>query len=136
MNFYSFLVDTKAMSNQITFNDLPEVMGRILDGIAELRRSVSELKQGGQPEKENRHRPMTAEEAADYLRIPLPTLYDKLAGGIIPATKPGKRYVLYQDELDKWLECNRKNPVPLTAEEQNEAILGSHRRKPCKTDWR
>jgi len=53
----------------------------------------------------------------------------------IPATKPGKRYVLYQEELDKWLEANRKNPIPLTDEEQNAAILASHKRKPNNSSW-
>ena len=84
---------------------------------------------------ENRHKPMTVEEAAEYTRISLGTLYMKLGDGTIPATKPGKRYVLYQDELDKWLEANRKNPIPLTDEEQNAAILASHKRKPDKHDW-
>jgi excisionase family DNA binding protein len=85
--------------------------------------------------RENRHNPMTVEEAAEYTRIPIGTLYMKLGDGTIPATKPGKRYVLYQDELDKWLEANRKNAVPLTADEKNEAILSSHKRKPNKADW-
>lgn len=79
---------------------------------------------------------MSVDEAADYLKMPLRTLYMKLSDGTIPATKPGKRYVLYQDEFDKWLECNRRNPVPLTDEEQNAAVLASNRRKPNKTDWR
>ena len=70
-----------------------------------------------------------------YLKIPLRTLYMKLGNGTIPATKPGKRYVLYQDELDKWLECNRKNPVPLTVEEENAAVLASNRRKPSNRNW-
>ena len=42
---------------------------------------------------------------------------------------------LYLDEIDKWLEANRKNPIPLTNEEQNAAILASHKRKPKKPDW-
>lgn len=78
---------------------------------------------------------MTVSEAAKYLTIPLPTLYDKLVKGEIPTTKPGKRYVLYRDELDEWLESHRKNSVPLTAEEQNEALLNSNRRKPDKRNW-
>jgi hypothetical protein len=49
--------------------------------------------------------------------------------------KPGKRWVLFSDELDKWLEANRKNAVPLTVDEENEAILSSHRRKPNKSSW-
>ena len=39
------------------------------------------------------------------------------------------------DEIDKWLEANRKNPIPLTDEEQNAAILASHKRKPNKSSW-
>ena len=58
-----------------------------------------------------------------------------LGDGTIPATKPDKRYVLYQDELDKWLEANRKNAVPLTVDEENETILSSHKRKPDKRNW-
>ena len=59
----------------------------------------------------------------------------KLSDGSIPATKPGKRYCLYRDELDKWLESSRKNPVPLSDEELNESISSSHRRKPNKRNW-
>ena len=57
-------------------------------------------------------------------------MYQKLAEGIIPATKPGKRWVIYQDELDKWLDANRKNEVPMSADEFNAAVLAYHRRKP------
>ena len=91
---------------ELTFNDLPQV-----------------------------RRTMNVEEAADYLRMPLNTLYMKLQKGEVPGSKPGKRWVLFNDELDKWLEVKRKNAVPLTTEEENDAILSSHRRKPNKRDW-
>ena len=123
---------------ELTFNDLPQVVAQLRDEVMGMRALL--LKQQEENRKhqlrENRHKPMTVEEAAEYTRIPLGTLYMKLGDGTIPATKPGKRYVLYQDELDKWLEANRKNAVPLTAEEENEAILSSHKRKPNKADWR
>ena len=125
-------------SNQkgtVTFNDLPTMVTRILDEVSETRQMVSDLLKKEKPQREDRHKPMTVSEAAKYLTIPLPTLYDKLIKGEIPATKPGKRYVLYRDELDKWLESHRKNNVPLTAEEQNEAILNSNRRKPDNRKW-
>lgn len=125
-------------SNQkgtVTFNDLPTMVTRILDEVSETRQMVSDFLKKEKPQREDRHKPMTVSEAAKYLTIPLPTLYDKLVKGEIPATKPGKRYVLYRDELDKWLESHRKNNVPLTAEEQNEAILNSNRRKPDNRKW-
>ena len=120
----------------LIFNDLPQVVAQLRDEVMGMRAMLSRQQvESSKPVKENRHKPMTVEEAAEYTRIPLGTLYMKLGDGTIPATKPGKRYVLYQDELDKWLEANRKNAVPLTADEENEAILSSHKRKPNKSCW-
>ena len=122
--------------SNLTFNDLPRVVAELRDEVVGMKKMLSRLQDENVQRKENTHRPMSVDEAADYLKMPLRTLYMKLADGTIPATKPGKRYVLYQDELDKWLECNCRNPVPLTDEEQNAAVLASNRRKPNKTDWR
>ena len=91
--------------------------------------------ESSKPAKENRHKPMTVEEAIEYTHIPRGTMYMKLEDGTIPATKPGRRWILYQDELDKWLETKRRNVVPLTADEENAAILASHKRKPNKSSW-
>ena len=77
----------------------------------------------------------TKEQVAEYTNIPLATIYQKLANREIPGSKPGKRWVIYLDEIDKWLEANRKNSIPLTDEEQNAAILASHKRKPNKSSW-
>ncbi len=123
------------MENVITFNDLPQVVAELRDEVIGMRQMLACLQKGNTVHKENTHRPMSVEDAAEYLKIPLRTLYMKLGNGTIPATKPGKRYVLYQDELDKWLECNRKNPVPLTVEEENAAVLASNRRKPANRNW-
>lgn len=120
----------------LTFNDLPEVT-------AGLRMDVSEIKQMllvlmarmDKPQKENRHVPMSVSDAAKYLCMPAKTVYSKLEDGTIPGAKPGKRWVLYQDEVDRWLDTTRKTEVPMTAEEQNEAILSSHRRKPKGRNW-
>ena len=122
--------------SNLTFNDLPRVVAELRDEVVGMKKMLSRLQDENVQRKENTHCPMSVDEAADYLKMPLRTLYMKLADGTIPATKPGKRYVIYQDELDKWLECNRRNPVPLTDEEQNAAVLASNRRKPNKTDWR
>ena len=121
--------------SNITFNDLPRVVAELRDEVVGMKKMLSRLQDENVQRKENTHCPMSVDEAADYLKMPLRTLYMKLADGTIPATKPGKRYVLYQDELDKWLECNRRNPVPLTDEEQNAAVLASNRRKPNNRTW-
>lgn len=124
------------IKENLTFNDLPQVVAQLRDEVMGMKQMITRLQEANKPSKLNTHKPMSVKEAADYLRMPTNTLYMKLENGIIPATRPGKRYVIFQDELDKWLEANRKNPVPLTDEEQNAAILGSHRRKPNNADWR
>lgn len=123
------------MNDTLTFNDLPMVVAQLRDEVVGMKQMISSLQVQNKPQKANTHIPMSVEEASAYLKIPQRTLYMKLGNGSIPATKPGKRYVLYQDELDKWLETNRKNPVPLTAEEENAAILAANRRKPNKRTW-
>lgn len=129
------MVRPKEMKENLTFNDLPQVVAELRDEVVGMRQMLVCLQRENGQRKENTHRPMSVEEAAEYLKIPLRTLYMKLGNGTIPATKPGKRYVLYQDELDKWLEANRKNPVPMTVEEENAAILASNRRKPTPKTW-
>ena len=91
--------------NELTFNDLPEVGAQLRNEVMGMKILLIKQQEENRKDhvRESRHKPMTVEEAAEYTRIPLGTLYMKLGDGTIPATKPGKRYVLYQDELDKWL---------------------------------
>ena len=124
------------VNSEITFNDLPKVIAELRDEVIGMKVALLDLQKGQTQHKmEKSRRTMNVEEAADYLRMPLNTLYMKLQKGEVPGMKPGKRWVLFSDELDKWLEANRKNAVPLTVDEENEAILCSHRRKPNKSSW-
>ena len=126
----------KMTKTELTFNDLPQVVAELRDEVVGMKALMLDLQkqQTHQVMKRVRHT-MNVEEAADYLRMPLNTLYMKLQKGEVPGSKPGKRWVLFADELDKWLEVKRKNAVPMTTEEENEAILASHRRKPIKANW-
>ena len=123
-------------NEKLTFNDLPQVVAQLRDEVMGMRAMLTRQQaESSKPAKENRHKPMTVEEAIEYTHIPRGTMYMKLEDGTIPATKPGRRWILYQDELDKWLETKRRNVVPLTADEENAAILASHKRKPNKSSW-
>lgn len=73
--------------------------------------------------------------ACAYLKMPLSTFYYKVKKDDIPVIKQGKHLYIYRDELDKWLESSRKNPAPQSFEEENEAVLASHRRKPNTKNW-
>ena len=122
--------------NDLTFNDLPMVVAELRDEVVGMKVALLDLQKGQNKQNMERvRRTMNVEEAADYLRMPVNTLYMKLQKGDVPGSKPGKRWVLFNDELDKWLEVKRRNAVPMTTEEENDAILASHRRKPNKREW-
>ena len=122
-------------NSDLTFNDLPQVVAELRDEVSSMKALLLNLQNRPTQQRENRHRPVTPEQVAEYTNIPLATIYQKLANGQIPGSKPGKRWSIYLDEIDKWLEANRKNPIPLTDAEMNEAIKKSNRRKPKAKDW-
>ena len=123
-------------TDQLTFNDLPAVVGELCDRIASMENLLTEkLHQQHNEVKENTHVPMTVQEACAYLKMPLSTFYYKVKKDDIPVIKQGKHLYIYRDELDKWLESSRKNPAPQTFEEENEAMFASHRRKPNLKNW-
>lgn len=122
-------------NKELTFNDLPQVVAELRDEVSGMKALLLNLQNRPTQQRENRHRPVTPEQVAEYTNIPLATIYQKLANREIPGSKPGKRWVIYLDEIDKWLEVNRKNPIPLTDAEINEGIRKSNRRKPKAKDW-
>ena len=126
-------------TDQLTFNDLPAVVGELCDRIANMENLLTEKLSKQHEAKENTHVPMTVQEACAYLKMPLSTFYYKVKKDDIPVIKQGKHLYIYRDELDKWLEkwleSSRKNPAPQTFEEENEAMLASHRRKPNLKNW-
>ena len=121
--------------NQFTFNDLPEVLGELCDRIASMESLLTEKLSKQNEVKENTHVPMTVQEACAYLKMPLSTFYYKVKKDDIPVIKQGKHLYIYRDELDKWLEASRKTAIPQSFEEENDALLASHRRKPNNKNW-
>ncbi len=120
---------------ELTFNDLPAVVGELCNRIASMENLLTEKLSKQHEVKENTHVPMTVQEACAYLKMPLSTFYYKVKKDDIPVIKQGKHLYIYRDELDKWLESSRKNRAPQSFEEENEAVLASHRRKPNTKNW-
>ena len=115
--------------DQLTFNDLPTVVGELCDRIASMENLLSETISRQSAPQENTHVPMTVQEACEYLRMPLSTFYYKVKKDDIPVIKQGKHLYIYRDELDKWLETGRKSQVPLSFEEEHEQMLAATRHK-------
>ena len=121
--------------DQLTFNDLPTVVGELCDRIASMESLLTEKLSKQYETKDNTHFPMTVLESFNYIKMPLSTFYYKVKKDDIPVIKQGKHLYIYRDELDRWLESSRKNPVPQSFEEENDSLLASHRRKPNSKNW-
>lgn len=119
----------------LTFNDLPAVVGELCNRIASMETLLTEQLSKQHEAKENTHVPMTVQEACAYLKMPLSTFYYKVKKDDIPVIKQGKHLYIYRDELDRWLESSRRNPAPQSFEGENESMLASHRRKPNSKNW-
>ena len=120
---------------ELTFNELPAVVGELCNRIASMENLLTEKLSKQHEVKETTHVPMTVQAACAYLKMPLSTFYYKVKKDDIPVIKQGKHLYIYRDELDKWLESSRNNPVPQSFEEENESMLASHRRKPNPKNW-
>ena len=60
-------------TDQLTFNDLPAVVGELCDRIASMENLLTEKLSKQHEVKENTHVPMTVQEACAYLKMPLST---------------------------------------------------------------
>lgn len=117
------------LKEKLTFNDLPEVVGKLCERIESLESVLKGSIAKQVPAKENLHIPMTVEEICSYLGISKSSFYYKAKHGGIPVIKQGMFLFVYRDELDKWLETGRKSQVPLSIEEEHGQILAATRRK-------
>ena len=73
---------------ELTFNDLPQVVAELRDEVIGMKVALLDLQKGQTKQKLERvRRTMNVEEAADYLRMPLNTLYMKLQKGEVPGSK-------------------------------------------------
>lgn len=110
--------------NQLTFNDLPSAVLKVLVKVESLERTLMKMQKEGSRSIKGKadHTPMSMTEACEFLRIKRSNMYYQLRQRAIPAVKNGKNYTFFKDELMKWLESKRKIEVPMTAEEFNASL--------------
>ena len=77
----------------------PVIKQAVADAMAELSENV----------KPRPPRPLTVEEAAEYLSIPKSSLYQLTSKKKIPFSKRGKRLFFFQNELDNWIKEGRQS---------------------------
>ena len=125
------------MNKELSFNDLPKVVSELYAKVEDVEALLLQLI-ASKPKSENKSQRtlLNVDQACQYLGMSKSTFNYKVERMEIPAIKQGKRYYIYQDELDAWLESSRTAKVKSqTYEEENAALLASHRRKPNLKNW-
>ena len=84
------------LKENLTFNDLPEMVGRLCEKIESLENALKESLAKEPSAKENLHVPMTVEEVCSYLGISKSSFYYKAKHGGIPVIKQGKHLFVYR----------------------------------------
>lgn len=65
-------------TTDLTFNDLPKVVGELCEKIAGMENLLRDTLNRQSEPKENLHVPMTVQEACAYLKMPVSTFYYKI----------------------------------------------------------
>ena len=111
------------LKENLTFNDLPEVVGKLCERIESLENALKDNLAKQAPAKENLHVPMTVEEV---MQLPWNIQVILLLQGQTrrdTCHQAGEASVVYRDELDKWLETGRKKQVPLSSRRNTSRCL-------------
>lgn len=84
----------------MTTKEMRQMADMIVSGLAERLKEDDALLERIYPSK-----PMSIDEASEWLGIPVGTLYQK--ADEIPHSKIGKRLVFNKRELSRWIESNQ-----------------------------
>jgi len=93
------------MEQNLTFNDLPTAVNKLKNEISELKSLL--LKKAEAPTTETEQL-LTIQEASDFLKLSVPTLYSKVSRNELPYMKQGKRLYFSSKELMEYVKQGRK----------------------------
>ena len=109
----------------ISFNDLPEAVSRLGDKLDAIQQMLAQRIEP-QPAPKQDHF-LTAEEAAAFLRLSVPTVYSKVSRGELTVMKQGNRLYFSESDLMGYLKAGkRKSNSEIQAEADN-YLLGSRK---------
>lgn len=90
----------------LTFEQLPDAVTMLTKEVSELKRLLIETQ--AQTPTDEPEKFLNIEEAADFLRLAIPTVYSKVSRGELPVMKQGKRLYFSRAELLDYLKAGRK----------------------------
>lgn len=108
-----------------SFDRLPEVIRELFEKVERIEQLLTEI----QPPEAAANDLLTVQEAADYLKVSVQSLYSKVSRMEIPVSKPGKRLYFSKADLKKWvIQARRKTTQELVAVARDQTKLSDKRK--------
>lgn len=94
------------MTEILTFDQLPKAVTMLTDEISELKRLLLDKRE--QQPTETPEKFLNIQEAAQFLKLTVPTVYSKVSKRELPCMKRGKRLYFSSSELIAYIKEGRK----------------------------
>lgn len=104
--------------NSLTFEQVPEALGRVLAELSELKGLINNQ----QKLPYEKDQLLTIEQAGEILNLSVPTIYGLVSRQDIPYSKKGKRLYFSKQELTDWIKSGRRKTNAELADEANNHI--------------
>ena len=100
-----------AKKNRVSFEDMPDMMGELLDEVRTLSNRVKKLENTCSCRRSDisMREILTALEVAKMLKVSRVTVYRMAGRGEIPCYRNGSLLMFYKDEILRWVDSTRKN---------------------------
>ena len=90
----------------ISFENLPEAVGQLVEKVNSIESLLQKLQfESKQPEHSEL---LTIQQAAEIIKLSVPTIYGLVSRMEIPYSKKGKRLYFSKQELLEWVKAGRK----------------------------
>lgn len=100
-----------AKKNRVSFEDMPNMMGELLDEVRTLSNRVKKLENTCSCRRSdiNTREILTAMEVAKMLKVTRVTVYRMIKRGEIPCYRNGSILMFYKDEILSWVDSTKAN---------------------------
>lgn len=103
----------------LQFNDLPNAVTQLSQEIKEIKQILLNRSNENTVEQDQI---FTVKQAANFLKLTVPTLYGYVQRSEIPVSKKSKRLYFSRIELEQWIKSGRKKTMQEIESEANTFI--------------
>lgn len=90
-----------------SFDKVPEVIRQLFEKVENIELLIGNL----QPNDPDENQLLTIQEAAEFLKVTVPSLYSRVSRKEIPVNKPVRRLYFYKNDLVDWSELIKRKPI-------------------------